>query len=91
MSSKITSKAPNILVIQADQMTAQALSLYGHPLVKTPNIDRLAKSGTVFENSYCNFPLCVPSRTSMMAGRFANALELWDNAIEMPASIPFHL
>ena len=88
MSSKATNKAPNILVIQADQMTAKALSLYGHPLVKTPNIDRLAKGGTVFENSYCNFPLCVPSRTSMMAGRFANALELWDNAIEMPASIP---
>jgi choline-sulfatase len=81
-------KAPNILVIQADQMTALALSQYGHKLVKTPNIDRIADGGTVFENAYCNFPLCVPSRTSMMAGRYANALALWDNAIEMPASIP---
>lgn len=81
-------KAPNILVIQADQMTAKALSLYGHKLVKTPHIDRIADGGTVFENAYCNFPLCVPSRTSMMAGRHANALALWDNAIEMPASIP---
>ncbi len=69
-------------------MTAKALSLYGHPLVKTPNIDRLAAAGTVFENAYCNFPLCVPSRTSMMAGRYANAIGMWDNAIEMPASIP---
>ena len=81
-------KAPNILVIQADQMTAKALSLYGHPLVKTPNINKLAENGTVFENAYCNFPLCVPSRTSMMAGRHANAIGMWDNAIEMPASVP---
>lgn len=86
--STMSSKTPNIVVIQADQMTAKVLSLYGHPLVKTPNIDRLAKGGTVFENAYSNFPLCVPSRTSMMAGRFANAIGMWDNAIEMPASIP---
>lgn len=84
----MSKKAPNILVIQADQMTAKALSLYGHKLVKTPNIDRLAAQGTVFENTYCNFPLCVPSRASMMAGRLANDIAMWDNAIEMPASIP---
>ncbi|MGI9316742.1 MAG: choline-sulfatase, partial [bacterium] len=84
----MTAKAPNIVVIQADQMTAKVLSLYGHPLVKTPHIDRLAEGGTVFENAYCNFPLCVPSRTSMMAGRYANDIGMWDNAIEMPASIP---
>ncbi|MDD9982973.1 MAG: sulfatase-like hydrolase/transferase, partial [Gammaproteobacteria bacterium] len=56
------SRAPNILAIQADQMTARALSLYGHALVRTPHIERLAEHGTVFENAYCNFPLCVPSR-----------------------------
>ena len=84
----MANKAPNIVVIQADQMTAFALSIYGHSLVKTPHIDRLAQQGTVFENAYCNFPLCVPSRTSMMAGRHANAIGMWDNAIEMPASIP---
>ena len=84
----LASKSPNILVIQADQMTAQVLSLYGHRLVKTPNLERLANAGTVFENAYCNFPLCVPSRASMLAGRYANAMSMWDNAIEMPASIP---
>ena len=89
MSSKTPSIAtPNIVVIQADQMTALALSVYGHQLTKTPHISRLAEAGTVFENAYCNFPLCVPSRTSMMAGRYANAIGMWDNAIEMPASIP---
>ena len=81
-------KAPNILVVQADQMTALALSLYGHGLTKTPHLERLAEGGTVFENAYCNFPLCVPSRMSMLAGRYANAISMWDNAIEMPASVP---
>ena len=84
----MVSKAPNILVVQADQMTALALSLYGHRLTKTPHLERLAEGGTVFENAYCNFPLCVPSRMSMLAGRYANAISMWDNAIEMPASVP---
>ena len=81
-------RAPNVLVVQADQMTALALSLYGHRLVETPHLERLAERGTVFENAYCNFPLCVPSRMSMLAGRYANAISMWDNAIEMPASAP---
>lgn len=81
-------RAPNILVIQADQMSANALSLYGNRIVKTPHIERLAEGGTVFDNAYCNFPLCAPSRASMLAGRYANALQVWDNACEMPASIP---
>ena len=84
----MSTKKPNILVIQVDQMSAKILSLYGHKVVRTPHIERLAEGGTVFENAYSNFPLCVPSRTSMMAGRYANALGLWDNAIEMSASIP---
>ena len=84
----MTAKAPNLLVVQADQMTALALSLYGHATTRTPHLERLAEHGTVFENAYCNFPLCVPSRMSMLAGRYANAIAMWDNAIEMPASVP---
>ena len=80
--------APNILVIQADQMTPGVLPAYGHPLVKAPNLDALAGSGVVFESAYCNFPLCVPSRASMLAGRFAHNIASWDNAMEMPAHIP---
>ncbi len=78
----------NFVVIQTDQMSAKALSVYGHKIVKTPNIARLANSGTVFENAYCNFPLCVPSRASMLAGRYANSIGVFDNATEMPASVP---
>lgn len=81
-------QSPNILVIQADQMTAMVLSLYSASKVRAPNLERLAQRGTVFQNAYCNFPLCVPSRASMLAGRYANAIAMWDNAIEMPASVP---
>lgn len=79
---------PNILLIQADQLAAQALPAYGHPLVKTPHLDQLAESGVVFENTYCNFPLCTPSRMSMLTGRFANSVEVWDNASEMASCEP---
>lgn len=79
---------PNILVIQADQMTPFILSAYGNKIAHTPNIDRLAKSGIVFDNAYCNFPLCVPSRMSMLTGRLTSAIGQWDNAIELPASVP---
>ena len=82
------SSRPNILVIQADQLTPGVLPAYGHPLVKTPHIDALAENGVVFESAHCNFPLCVPSRASMMAGRLAHNIGSWDNAMEMPASIP---
>lgn len=88
VSTKARRNAPNILVIQADQMTPGVLPAYGHSLVKTPHIDALAENGVVFESAYCNFPLCVPSRASMMAGRFAHNVESWDNATEMPAHVP---
>ncbi len=88
MPTTAMNDAPNILVIQLDQMTPGALPSYGHPLVKTPHIDALAADGVVFENAYCNFPLCVPSRMSMLTGRHANAIAQWDNAIELPAAVP---
>ena len=81
-------KVPNVLLIMADQLAPQALPVYGHPLVKAPNIEGLAERGVVFENAYCNFPLCVPSRMSMLTGRLANAIGVWDNASELPASVP---
>ncbi len=81
-------KKTNILLIQVDQMTAKALPTYGHPVVKTPHIDALAAEGVVFENSYCNFPLCAPSRMSMLTGRYANTVGVWDNATEAPAETP---
>lgn len=86
MSAK--SGSPNILLIQVDQMTAKALPVYGHSQVIAPNITALAQSGTLFQNAYSNFPLCAPSRMSMLSGRFATSIEVWDNASEAAPSQP---
>jgi choline-sulfatase len=81
-------KQPNILFIMADQMAAPALPFYGHPLVKTPHLSALAENGVVFENAYCNSPLCAPSRFSMLSGLLPSRFGGYDNAAEFPAGVP---
>ena len=51
-----------------DEMRASALGAYGNPAAVTPNFDRLAAEGTLFENNYTQHPVCVPSRCSLMTG-----------------------
>lgn len=87
-SKTTTTKKPNILFIMADQLAGPALPAYGHPLVKTPHISTLAADGVVFENSYCNSPLCAPSRASMLSGQLPSRIGTFDNAAEFPAEIP---
>jgi choline-sulfatase len=79
---------PNILLIMADQLAVSALPFYGHPLVQTPHLSKLAKSGVVFDSAYCNFPICAPSRFSMLSGRLPHSIAAYDNASEFPAAIP---
>src|SRR5919199_307167 len=79
---------PNILFIMADQLSALATSPYGNDDVLTPHLQRLADGGLVFERTYCNHPLCAPSRASMMAGQFPGRLPVNDNSEELPASVP---
>lgn len=62
-------KKPNVLFIIADDLNCD-VGAYDHYLVKTPNIDKLAKSGMLFTNAFCNYPLCGPSRGSMMTGLY---------------------
>lgn len=79
---------PNIIFIMADQMTPFMTSPYGQSVAHTPNLRRLAARGTVFENAYCNSPLCVPSRASMFTGRLPAAVAAYDNASEFAAHCP---
>ena len=81
-------KTPNILVIQADQLNPDMLGAYQNPLARTPHIDSLAESGSVFVSAYSNFPLCAPSRFSMMSGQLATTIGAYDNASEFPSAIP---
>lgn len=60
---------PNVLFIMTDDLNCD-LGSYGHRLVQSPNIDRLADEGVLFENAYCNYPICGPSRASFMTGLY---------------------
>lgn len=81
-------KKPNILFVMADQMAGPSLPCYGHPLVKAPHLTRLANEGVVFESTYCNSPLCAPSRFSLMSGQLPSRIGAYDNAAEFAAGIP---
>jgi len=79
---------PNIVFIMCDQLTAIALKAYGNTVSKTPHIDELVKEAATFENSYCNYPLCAPSRFAMMSGRLPSRVGAYDNGAEFPAAVP---
>lgn len=79
---------PNIILFMVDQLTSHVLASYGGTVCKTPNLDALAAKGTVFENAYCPYPLCAPSRFSMMSGRLPSKIGAYDNGAEFAASMP---
>jgi choline-sulfatase len=83
MTDSANSERPNFLVIMSDEHGAKFSGTYGHPLVRTPNMDRLAAMGVTFENGYCNSPLCVPSRASFMTGQYVSRNRTYDNATPM--------
>jgi arylsulfatase A-like enzyme len=67
-TSRAAEKRPNVLFIAVDDLNDWVGCLGGHPQVKTPNIDRLARRGTLFTNAHCQAPLCNPSRASLLTG-----------------------
>ena len=75
-----TSDQPNILLVVADQMTPFLTGMYGHPVVQTPNLNRLAASGVLFGNAYSPCPICAPARAAMMTGRHVSRIGAWDNS-----------
>ena len=79
---------PNLLYIHSDQHSPHITGCYGNDVVETPNLDRLAAGGVVFDNAYCCSPICVPSRMSMLSGRHPFHNEVWTNEHVLDSSIP---
>lgn len=79
---------PHILLVMVDQLAASFLHAYGHPVTKTPTIDRLAEDGVVFTNAYTPSPLCAPARAAFMTGALPTRTGVYDNAAELSSSIP---
>ncbi|MEO6182845.1 MAG: sulfatase [Verrucomicrobiota bacterium] len=71
---------PNIVFVLVDDLRWDALGCTGHPFVKTPNIDRIAKEGALFKNFFVTLPLCSPSRASFLTGQYAHRNGIIDNS-----------
>ena len=68
---------PNIIVIMADDMGYADAGFTGSKDIKTPNLDKLAKSGVVFSQGYSNHPFCGPSRAALLSGRYQHRFGFW--------------
>lgn len=70
----------NLLFIMSDEQSGKYTGFGGHPIVKTPNLDALATSGTVFSNAYTNSPICKSARAALSTGRYVHETGHWCNA-----------
>ena len=82
------SDRPNILFIMSDQLIAALTGAYGHPVVQTPHLNRLAAEGVRFDSAYTPFPLCAPGRACITSGRHASEIGAWDNGALLAADVP---
>ena len=86
-----SARSPNIIFIVSDQHRAGLTKRSGYPLDTSPTLDRLAEAGVAFDKAYCTAPLCMPSRTSMLTGRWPDATRVRSNEDQAYAFYSKHL
>lgn len=74
-----TPPRPNIIIFMTDDQRADALSIAGNPILKTPNMDRIAREGARFQNMFVTNALCAPSRATLLTGLYSHATGVPDN------------
>jgi arylsulfatase A-like enzyme len=79
---------PNFLIFCVDQMQSFCLGCNGHSMVRTPNIDAIAADGITFTRTYCNNPVCMPSRGSLITGLTPRQHGLRSNGCPLPTTVP---
>ena len=84
--SKPDKKKTVLFIVVEDRKNV--MGCYGNPLVKTPNIDRLAKKGVRFDRAYCQYPVCNPSRSSLMTGLQVDSVGVYDNRTPWSTNLP---
>lgn len=86
---RLTHRATNVLLIMCDQLPVHALGCYGHPFIRTPHIDRLARDGARFLNAFAQNPVCCPSRASQLSALYPSNHGVGDNMANLEAAHPY--
>lgn len=78
----------NLIFFLTDNHARSMLGAAGHPIIRTPNMDRIAAGGVRFTNAYCVSPLCCPSRAAIATGRYPHDTGYWDNSLAYDGVVP---
>lgn len=78
----------NLLILMSDEHNPKVLGCAGHPVIRTPNLDALARQGTRFTSAYTTCPICVPARAAFAVGKYVHQIGYWDNADGYDGAIP---
>lgn len=78
----------NLLLILSDEHASRMLGCYGHPVLRTPNLDALAGRGVRFTAACTNSPICIPARATLATGRYVHETRHWDNAMPYDGAVP---
>jgi choline-sulfatase len=84
----VTIQGRNLLIIMSDEHNPKVMGCAGHPIVQTPNMDALARRGTMFTRAYTTSPVCVPARAGFALGKYIHQVGFWDNADAYDGSVP---